>query len=201
MTVTNTTMLPLSLLSPNTGQVPGLPKNPRFIRDGRFAALRDSIATDPEMLYLRELLVFPYEGRYIIIAGNMRFRAMKDLGHAEAPCKVLPADTPPERLRAWATKDNVPFGDWDTDILANDWDMEELAGWGVEVAGWDAGAGEGAGGEQDYSDKNKELEFGEEDNKMKIVLEYTFEEFQTVRDALAKIAHTPEQAVWKLLDL
>jgi hypothetical protein len=137
MDITNTTMLPLSALRPNTGQVPGLPKNPRFIKDGRFAALRDSIQADPEMLYLRELLVLPYEGQYIIIAGNMRYRAMRDLGHTEAPCKILPADTPTERLRAWATKDNVPFGDWDTDILANDWDMEELAGWGLEVPGWD----------------------------------------------------------------
>ena len=124
--------IPLKQLHPNTGQIVGLPKNPRFIRDDRFKKLVKSIEDDPEMLELRELIVIHRAGIYIIIGGNMRYRALKDLGYKEAPCKVLKEDTPVEKLRAYVIKDNVGYGQDDYDDLANDWDMEELEDWGVE---------------------------------------------------------------------
>lgn len=139
--------LPITQLSPNTGQIPDVPKNPRFIRDERYKQLCRSIAELPEMLELRELLVFPFEGKYVVIAGNMRLRAMKDAGYKEAPCKVLPADMPPEKLREIAIKDNVPFGNDDHDALANEWDMSELEAWGMELPGW--GGEETATAEED----------------------------------------------------
>jgi hypothetical protein len=133
----NATNIPLSKLKPNTGQVPGLPKNPRFIRDARFDALKKSIQDDPEMLDLRELIAYDHAGELVVIAGNMRLRALKELGYKEAPVKVLPPETPAEKLRAYAVKDNVPFGETDWEAMANDWDAVELEAWGLEVPGWD----------------------------------------------------------------
>lgn len=117
----------------NTGQIEGLPKNPRFIRDDKFAKLVQSIKDDPEMLDLRELLVIPHGKEYVVIGGNMRLRAMIECGHKEAPCKVLDKATPPEKLRAYAAKDNVGFGEWDWDQLANEWDAEDLSKWGMDL--------------------------------------------------------------------
>jgi hypothetical protein len=81
--------IPISKLQCNTGQIDGLPKNPRFIKDYRFEALKKSIQDAPEMLNLRELLVFPFNDKYVVIGGNMRLKACKELGHTEIPCKIL----------------------------------------------------------------------------------------------------------------
>jgi len=140
----------ISKLKPNTGQVPGLPKNPRFIRDGRFDALKKSIQDDPEMLDLRELIAYDHAGELVVIAGNMRLRALKELGYKEAPVKLLPPETPAEKLRAYAVKDNVPFGETDWELMANDWDAVELEAWGLEVPGWDEAETEGEAQEDDY---------------------------------------------------
>lgn len=117
----------------NDGQIEGLPRNPRQIRDARFEALKKSITDAPEMLKLRELLVYPYEDKFVIIGGNMRYRACKELGFTELPCKVLDVDTPKEKLREYAIKDNENFGQYDWDIVANEWDEVELGLWGVEL--------------------------------------------------------------------
>ena len=85
------------------------------------------------MLGLRELLVYPYEGKYVVIGGNMRLRACIDLGYKEVPCKVLPVETPVAKLREYTIKDNESFGQNDWDILANEWDDGELQDWGMEL--------------------------------------------------------------------
>ena len=127
----------VSDLEVNKGQIDGLPKNPRFIRDARFAKLKKSIGDSPEMLALRELIVFKHGKKYVVIGGNMRLRACKDLGYKEVPCKVLPEDTPVEKLREYAIKDNNGFGQDDWDILANEWDQDELEEWGMDTpADW-----------------------------------------------------------------
>ena len=125
--------IPISKIETNKGQIEGLPKNPRFIKGYRFEALKKSIEQAPEMLELRELIVVPNGDKYVTIAGNMRLRACKDLGYKEVPCKVLPADTPVEKLREYALKDNIAFGEDDWDLLANEWDADELNDWGVEL--------------------------------------------------------------------
>lgn len=119
-------------LQANKGQIDGLPRNPRTIKDARFEALKKSIQDAPEMLNLRELLVFPYNDKFVVIGGNMRLRACKDLGFKELPCKVLDENTPVEKLREYAIKDNVAFGDDDWSVLA-DWKVDELSGWGMEI--------------------------------------------------------------------
>jgi hypothetical protein len=127
----------ISKLRYNDGQIDGLPKNPRFIRDYRFEKLVQSIKDDPEMLELRELLVVPFNDCFLVIGGNMRLRAMRELGFKEAPCKILPEDTPVSKLRAYVQKDNIGYGENDWDAMANDWDTEELEHWGVEFPVFD----------------------------------------------------------------
>lgn len=145
-----TQMLPIGLIEPNKGQIEGLPKNPRLIRDEHFKKLKKSIEDNPEMLYLRELLVYPHQGKYVVIGGNMRLMAMKDLGYTEAPCKVIPEDTTVEQLKAYTIKDNAAYGEWDYDLLANEWDAQDLDDWCVDV--W-----------QDINDEHKEPETQEDD--------------------------------------
>lgn len=123
----------LRLIEPNKGQIEGLPKNPRFIKDTKFEALVKSIEENPEMLAMRELLVYPHEGKYVIIGGNMRYRAMKEIGYKVAPCKVIPETATPEQLRAYTIKDNNGYGEWDFDMLGSEWNADELEQWGVDL--------------------------------------------------------------------
>lgn len=123
------------MLDFNKGQLQGLPKNPRFFRDYRYEAMKKSIQDSPEMLELRELIVYPYpEGRFVVVCGNLRLRASRELGYKKLPCKILGKDTPPKKLREYASKDNVSFGENDKDIIENEWDKSELQDWGMEFA-------------------------------------------------------------------
>jgi ParB-like chromosome segregation protein Spo0J len=123
----------LSKLETNKGQIEGLPKNPRLIKDAKFEKLKKSIEDNPEMLGMREVLVYPHGSKYVIIGGNMRFQACKELQFVTVPCKILDKDTTAEQLRAITIKDNVGFGEHDWDLLANEWDSIELEEWGLEV--------------------------------------------------------------------
>ena len=124
-----TMMLPISRVFPNIGQVKGLKKNPRFIRDDKYKKLVQSIKDDPEMLELRELIVYdtddPSTG-YVIIGGNMRYRAMKELGYKEVPCKILHHGFPVEKMRRITLKDNSGFGEWDFASLTSEWGMDDI---------------------------------------------------------------------------
>lgn len=123
----------MPLLETNKGQLEGLPKNPRFIRDNRYKALKRSIEESPEMLKLRELWVYPLEnGHYVIVSGNHRYRACRDLGYEDVPCKVLPKETPVEKLREYASKENMLYAQDDMDIILNEWNKDELTDWGFE---------------------------------------------------------------------
>lgn len=125
----------VSKLCNNTGQIEGVPKNPRFIRDNRFKSLVKSIQDDPEMLGLREIVAYNNGKNLIVVCGNMRLAACKDLGYKEVPCKILPKSTPAEKLRAYIMKDNIPFGQDDFDSLGNEWDETELMDFGFEATG------------------------------------------------------------------
>lgn len=125
--------IPLGRLLPNTGQIEGLPANPRLIHDEKFEQLKRSLVEDPEMLELRELLVYSYGRKYIVIGGNMRYRAAAKLGIKALPCKIIPKETSVEKLRAITIKDNIPYGQWDFDILSMEWSAEELQGFGMDL--------------------------------------------------------------------
>jgi hypothetical protein len=132
-----TSEIPIDQLQTNTGQIKGVPKNPRFIKDYRFMQLVDSITEDPEMLQLRELIVFKQAEMFVVIGGNQRFEALKYLKYKSAPCKVIPPKMPVRKLCAIAIKDNVMYGQADWDSLANEWSESDLTHWGVEI--FDAG--------------------------------------------------------------
>lgn len=91
---------------------------------------------NPEMLSLRELLVYKHGEKYVTIGGNMRLNALQDLEYQEAPCKIIPQNATIEQLKAYAMKDNAPYGEWDYDMLANEWDTEQLKDWGVLPDNW-----------------------------------------------------------------
>ncbi len=117
----------LSKLEFNTGQIHGLPANPRFIKDDKFHKLVKSIEENPEMISLREILIYPHNDKYVVIGGNMRLRAMKTLGYKEAPCKIIPIETTVEQLRAYTLKDNSGYGEWDFSMLGAEWDLSLIA--------------------------------------------------------------------------
>ncbi|TXI90607.1 MAG: hypothetical protein E6Q36_01200 [Chryseobacterium sp.] len=128
----NAEPIKLNLLEQNKGQISGVPKNPRTIRNAKFDLTVKSIKEDPEMLELRELIVFKQAGKYVVICGNTRLAALKKLGYKEAYCKILPENTPAEKLRAYAIKDNVSAGDWDFGDLEENWEKEELIDFGID---------------------------------------------------------------------
>lgn len=183
-------------LATNDGQIEGLPKNPRQIRDHRYEKLKKSIEDAPEMLQLRELLVYPHGGKFVIIGGNMRYRACKEIGYKELPCKVLDAETPVEKLRQYAIKDNENFGEYDWDEVANSWDTAEMEDWGVELpTEW----GAELDGEE-INNSNKEIEDAEIGNKVEIKFQFSIEEWQFINAKLQKVNANKEMALLKILD-
>ena len=128
----------LDLLEENTGQLSGLPENPRYIEPDKMERLKENITAYPEMLVWRSLLVYPlHSGKYIIIGGNQRYKALRELGHTEAPCIIMDESTSIERLKAITVLDNASFGKFDMDALANMWDEYQLSGFGVDIPTFD----------------------------------------------------------------
>ena len=127
-------ILPLDEIEVNEGQLEGLPSNPRSITREKMELLKTNIIDYPEMLSLRSLLIYPIDdSKYILIGGNMRYRALKELGYTEAPCIIIPKETSIEQLKAYTIIDNNGFGKWSRDMLANEWDELQLVEWGVDL--------------------------------------------------------------------
>lgn len=108
------------------------PNNPRFIRDEKFEQLKASINDFPKMMALRPIVI---DSDGVVLGGNMRLRALQELGFNEIPDEwVRRADElTEEEKRRFIITDNVGYGQWDWDILANEWEADELAAWGLEV--------------------------------------------------------------------
>lgn len=128
-----TILIDSGMIETNDGQIQGVPANPRMITNEKMEALKGSIQEFPDMLSMRELLVYPFGEKYVVLGGNMRFKACLSLGYTKMPCKVIPSDTPAEKLRAIVMQDNNQFGSMDWDMVASDWDIEELVGWSVDI--------------------------------------------------------------------
>lgn len=130
----------LSNLELNTGQIDGLPRNPRFIKDHEYDKMVKSLKDDPEMTNLKELWITPHptkKTKFVIIAGNQRCTGMRELKWKDTMCKVIPKECTPEKLRRYALKDNIHFGQDDWDELANAWDDSELADVGMVLPNFD----------------------------------------------------------------
>jgi len=117
----------LSEIKPN-------PKNPRLIKDEKFKKLVKSIKEFPQMLELRPIVV---DENNIILGGNMRFKALKEAGHTEVSI-VRANDLTSEQKDEFIVKDNVGFGEWDWDSLANEWDVDKLEEWGLDIPIFDS---------------------------------------------------------------
>lgn len=190
--VAQTVMLPIGKIETNHGQIDGLPKNPRVLRDEQYKRLKKSIEDNPEMLTLRELLVYPHGGKYVVIGGNMRLKVLQDLGEKLVPCKIIAEDTPVEKLAAYVIKDNVSGGEWDWDELANAWDEDLLKGWGLELPpDW--------GSEEPSQGNNSEVDVDTFDEKIKMTFELSIDENSFVSQALAKVDANKENALLKIL--
>jgi hypothetical protein len=105
------------------------PENPRVIKDHKYKALVKSIKEFPKMLEIRPIVV---NSDMIILGGNMRLRACQEAGLKDIPVIIAKELTESEQ-REFTIKDNVSFGEWDWDALANDWDDSQLNDWGLDV--------------------------------------------------------------------
>lgn len=124
----------ISQLEMNTGQVEGLPSNPRQWTREEMDSLKKSLRETPELFQARGCIVVPHGGKYIVLGGNMRLAAATELGDTEVPCMVLPEGLPVQKMKEIVVKDNGSFGSWDMDALANEWDDLPLKDWGVGVS-------------------------------------------------------------------
>ena len=135
-------MIDITKLEYNEGQIEGLSKNPRYLKESEHDKLKKSLTDSPEFLEYKPLMVYAMDnGNYVTICGNMRLRVANELrldGHSEfdtIPCVILKADTPIEKIKEYAIKDNVQAGNWDWDELANgEWETDDLQDWGVDCS-------------------------------------------------------------------
>lgn len=111
------------------GKIKLNPDNPRVIKDEKFQKLVASIRDFPAMLEIRPIVV---NADHIVLGGNMRLKACQAAGLKDVPV-VLASDLTPEQQREFTIKDNVGFGEWDWDALANTWDAEKLERWGMDI--------------------------------------------------------------------
>lgn len=165
------------------------PNNPRLIKDDKFKKLVQSIKDFPEMLDIRPIVV---NADMIILGGNMRYKACVEAGLKEIP--VIVADNlTEEKQREFLIKDNTSGGEWDWEMLANEWDAEQLEDWGLTVNNFNTDSIN----LDDFFEESNE----QRDQKNKIVLEYTDEEFELVNEEFKKHSGSKEQIVYKLLGL
>ena len=120
----------------NINTIKANPSNPRVIKDDKFKSLVKSIKDFPEMLELRPIVV---NSENIILGGNMRLRACKEAGLTEVPI-IYANSLDKDKQNEFIIKDNVGYGEWDWEMLANEWDTDLLADWGTEFPGFDVNA-------------------------------------------------------------
>ena len=140
------------------------PNNPRLIKDDKFKKLVQSVKDFPEMLNIRPIVV---NKDMIILGGNMRFKACKEAGLKEVP--IIITDLTEEQQKEFLIKDNVSGGEWDWDILANEWNVEDLKDWGLDLPIYDL--------EPSYEDL-----IGEEKNKP-ATMKITFKTVEQLQEA------------------
>ena len=109
-----------------------LDRNPRTIRDDDFKKLVQSIEANPDYFEARPLILSDRTGELVIIAGNQRYRAAKELKLKEVPTFLI-KDLTEEIEKEIIIRDNVSNGEWDFDLLANEWDVDQLEDWGLDI--------------------------------------------------------------------
>jgi ParB-like chromosome segregation protein Spo0J len=155
------------------------PNNPRLIKDDKFKKLVQSIKDFPEMLDIRPIVV---NQDMIILGGNMRYKACKEAGLKEIP--IIVTDLTEDQQREFLIKDNTSGGEWDWEVLANEWDSEQLEAWGLDLVGFDANA-EDFG--EDFS-----LADGDKAPFQQMTFTLADEQAEQIKNAIADIKETEE---------
>ena len=162
-----------------TYKIKSNPNNPRLIKDDKFRKLVKSIKDFPEMLEKRPLICSTdEEGNYIVLGGNMRLKASKEAGLKEMPI-ILADDWSEEQRKEFIIKDNVGFGEWDWDDLANEWYQEDLEDWGLDLPG-------------DLTFEELEAEEDENNLMQKNTFNLSDEQSEQIYNAIADIKKTDE---------
>ncbi len=156
------------------------PNNPRLIKDDKFKKLVKSIEEFPEMLDIRPIVV---NADMVILGGNMRFKACKEAGLKEIPC-IIADNLTDEQQREFLIKDNTSGGEWDFEMLANEWDVEQLEDWGLDVGGFDVD-------EEDMSD-DFSLPDGDKAPFQQMTFTLADEQAEQIKNSIADIKETEE---------
>ena len=125
------------------------PNNPRVLRDDKFQKLKQSITEFPKMLSLRPMVI---DENNVVLGGNMRLRALQELGFTDVDEAWVKrsSDLTEDEKKRFIIADNVAFGEWDWDTLANDWEVVDLEAWGLDIPQFDNEAEELEASEDDY---------------------------------------------------
>ena len=140
----NVTIKPIASIKAN-------PNNPRLIKDDKFHKLVKSIKEFPEMLNLRPIVI---NSDSIVLGGNMRLKACKEAGLKEVPV-ILADDLTEEQQRQFIIKDNVGYGEWDWEDLANNWNVDDLSEWGLDIPDFAVKEAEAVEDDYEISDEVK----------------------------------------------
>jgi hypothetical protein len=160
-------------------EVKSNPNNPRIIKDDKFTKLVKSIKEFPKMLEIRPIVV---NADMIVLGGNMRLKACKEAGLKEVPV-IFAQDLSEEEQKQFIIKDNVGFGEWDWDMIANEWDAAEIQDWGFDIPGFD-----------NVDDLGEEFTLPEGDKAPFQQMTFTLadEQAEQIQNAIADIKQTQE---------
>lgn len=159
------------------------PNNPRICKDDKFKKLVNSIKEFPKMMELRPIII---NEDSIVLGGNMRLKALNELGYKEIPDNWVKQakDLTEEETKRFIIADNVSGGEWDWELLANEWDSEELTEWGLDVVGFDVSS--------DEYGENFSLKEGDKEPFQQMTFTLADEQAIQIQNAIADIKLTNE---------
>jgi hypothetical protein len=158
------------------------PNNPRVLRDDKFQKLKQSITEFPKMLSLRPMVI---DENNVVLGGNMRLRALQELGFTdvEEAWVKRSSDLTEDEKKRFIIADNVAFGEWDWDTLANDWEVVDLEAWGLEIPQFDR--------PEDF-DEDFTLPEGDKEPFQQMTFTLADEQATVLQNAIADIKKTEE---------
>ena len=170
-------------------QLKSNPNNPRLIKDDKFKKLVTSLREFPEMMVKRPMVcVTDADGKLYPLGGNMRLKALQELKYKEIPDNwiMLADEWSEEKRKEFTIKDNVGFGDWDWDTLANEWNVEELAEWGLDIPNFD-----GVGLSDEFGE-DFQLKDGDKAPFQQMTFTLVDEQAEKIKNAISDIKQTEE---------
>jgi hypothetical protein len=170
----------MNQLTVKISQVKSNPNNPRLIKDEKFKKLVQSIKDFPQMLSIRPIVV---NDDMIVLGGNMRLKACKEAGLKEVPI-IKASELTEEQQREFIIKDNVGFGEWDWEVIANEWDSEKIAEWGLDVPGFDL--------DSDKLGETFTLPDGDKTPFQQMTFTLADEQAEQIKNAIADVKETEE---------